>query len=284
MSSTTRQLIQSAAAKLTQAGCDAPKLDAELLLMLVWSMGRTELIIRAFEPVPEAIQQQFNALIQRRQQREPLAYIIGEKEFWSRSFQVTPDVLIPRPETEHLIEAVLKHFSDQQGHYHFCDIGTGSGIIAITLACEYPNAHIVAADISEPALKIAKINAIQHKVENRITFRQGDMLSALQQDDGPFNAIISNPPYVAEDEMAALEQELSHEPRNALTDESDGLMFLTDILNNGPKHLHADGMIMLETGPCGLPAAPDSLSFESIIHDLAGYARGGVYRHINTIP
>jgi len=278
VSLTTRQLIHNATAILQQAGCDAPKLDVELLLMFVWSITRTDLIIRSHDLVPEATQQQFNALIQRRQQREPLAYIIGEKEFWSRSFQVTPDVLIPRPETEHLIEAVLEHFPNQQGHYLFCDIGTGSGIIAITLACEYPNAHIVATDISEPALKIANLNATRHKVENRITFQQGDMLSALQQADGPFNAIISNPPYVAEHEMAALEQELSHEPRNALTDESDGLIFLTDILNNGPKHLLADGMIMLETGPCGLPATPGSLVFENIIHDLAGHARGGIYR------
>ncbi len=275
---TVRELIQSAATKLAQAGCDAAKLDAELLLMFVWSIARTDLIIRAHDPVPEAIQESFYTLIQRRAQREPLAYIIGEKEFWSRSFQVTPDVLVPRPETEHLIEAVLEYFPDQKGHYHFCDIGTGSGIIGITLACEYPNAHIIATDISEPALKVSETNAIKHCVENRITFKQGDMLEPLEKTEIAFNAIISNPPYVAEHEMEALEEELSHEPRNALTDESDGLTFLTDILTGGPSYLQTGGFIMLETGPCGLPDTPNTLNFERIIHDLAGHARGGIYR------
>jgi len=278
VSLTTRQLIQTAAIQLNNAGCDAPKLDAELLLMFAWSIGRTDLIIRSLDSVPEAIEQKFNTLIQRREQREPLAYIIGEKEFWSRPFQVTPDVLVPRPETEHLIESALEHFPNQQGHYHFCDIGTGSGIIAITLACEFPNAHIVATDISESALQIAMRNAIQHHVEERITFKQGDMLQPLEHTAPPFDAIISNPPYVAEYEMAGLEQELSHEPRHALTDESDGLKFLSDILNKGPKHLHRGGLIMLETGPCGLPDTPETLIFEKVILDLAGHARGGIYR------
>lgn len=273
-----RQLIQHATVRLKQAGCDAPKLDAELLLMFAWPCARTDLIIRSLDLVPESVQKQFHTLIQRRLQREPLAYIIGEKEFWSRPFHVTPDVLVPRPETEHLIEAAIEYFPNQQGYYHFCDIGTGSGIIAITLACEYPNAHIVATDISPPALKIASINAARHNVEDRITFKQGDMLQPLEQSHTAFNAIISNPPYVAEHEMPALEQELSHEPRNALTDESDGLTFLTNILNNGPSYLHTGGLIMLETGPCGLPDTPDSLSFERLIHDLAGHARGGIYR------
>ncbi|RLL51591.1 peptide chain release factor N(5)-glutamine methyltransferase [Mariprofundus sp. EBB-1] len=275
---TLRQLIQQASALLKQVNCDAPMRDAELLLMSVWGMRRTDLIIRASEPVPEAIETVFNALIQRRMQREPLAYILGEKEFWSRPFHVTSDVLVPRPETEHLIEAVLEYFPDQQGAYNFCDIGTGSGIIAVTLACEYPKAHIIATDISESALRVATGNAIQHKVEDRITFKQGDMLQAIEQRNAHFDAIISNPPYVAEHEMASLEQELSYEPRNALTDESDGLTFLTDILNTGPEFLQTSGMIMLETGPCGLPDTPETLIFEKVIHDLAGHARGGIYR------
>ncbi|MDQ6997487.1 MAG: peptide chain release factor N(5)-glutamine methyltransferase [Mariprofundus sp.] len=275
---TLRQLIQQASALLKQVNCDAPKRDAELLLMSVWGMRRTDLIIRASEPVPEAVETVFSALIQRRMQREPLAYILGEKEFWSRPFHVTSDVLVPRPETEHLIEAVLEYFPDQQGAYDFCDIGTGSGIIAVTLACEYPKAHIIATDISESALRVATGNAIQHKVEDRITFKQGDMLQAIEQRKTHLDAIISNPPYVAEHEMALLEQELSYEPRNALTDESDGLTFLSDILNTGPKFLQTSGMIMLETGPCGLPVTPNTLIFEKTIHDLAGHARGGIYR------
>lgn len=282
MSLTTRQLIQHATLRLKQAGCDAPRLDAELLLISVWGIERTDLIMRSLDLVPASIEKSFLALIQRREQREPLAYILEEKEFWSRCFHITSDVLVPRPETEHLIEAVLEQFPDQQGDYHFCDIGTGSGIIAITLACEYPHAQVIATDISPSALKIAKANAITHQVDARITFKQGDMLQPLMQHDGEgeikFDAIISNPPYVTKYEMADLKKELSHEPRNALTDEGDGLKFLTDILNNGPEYLKSDAFIVLETGPCGLPDTPASVQFKSMIRDLAGHARGGIYR------
>jgi len=274
----TRQLLRQAAAQLKQAGCDAPRLDAECLLMHAWQVGRTDLIIRADDIVPDSVVAAFNTLLQRRIRREPLAYILGEKEFWSRSFQVTPDVLIPRPETEHLIEAVLARFLDRNRDYHFCDIGTGSGCIAVTLACEFPNAAIIATDISDAALAIARRNAEGHGVGARITLRQGDMLAALQPKDSPFDAIISNPPYVAESEMGALEKELTLEPRHALTDEQDGLTYLTTILHDGPKHLHAGGYMMLETGLCGLPDTPKSMLFEQQIHDLAGHLRGGVYR------
>ena len=273
----TRALLQQATSQLQQAGCESPRLDAELLLMFVWSIERTDLIMRSQDDVPDSIAQQFNVLIQRRKQREPVAYIIGHKEFWSRSFAVTPDVLIPRPETEHLIEAVLEHFPDRQGNYHFCDIGTGSGIIAITLACEYANAHILATDISTAALQVAQNNAIAHHVEQRIICNRGDMLQALPANQR-FDLIISNPPYVAQHEMTTLAKELSHEPRHALTDEGDGLKYLTAILADAPNHLQPDGLIILETGPYGLPTTPATLSFEHTIHDLAGHARGGIYR------
>ncbi len=273
----TRQLLRQATEQLKQAGCEAPRLDAELLLMYIWSVDRTDLIIRSGDDVPVAIENNFKDLVERRSHREPLAYILGEKEFWSRAFQVTPDVLIPRPETEHLIEAVLEHFPNKNGHYHFCDIGTGSGCIAVTLACEYPHAHIVATDISASALDIARFNAETHGACGRITFRQGDMLAALQHGDGSFHAIVSNPPYVAESEMGELEKELSREPRHALTDGQDGLKYLSLILHDAPARLHADGYIILETGLCGLPETPANLRYQQSIHDLAGHLRGAIY-------
>jgi len=277
MALTIRELLHDATHRLKEAGCDAPRLDAELLLMHIWPVSRTGLIIRSCDVVPEGVESGFRTLLKRRCHREPLAYITGEKEFWSRSFHVTPDVLIPRPETEHLIEAVLEYVPDRSSNNHFCDIGTGSGCIAVTLACEYPNAHIVATDISEAALTVALRNAEKHAVADRITFRHGDMLTALQENDGPFHAIISNPPYVTEAEMDKLAKELSQEPRHALTDEQDGLKFLTSILRDGPAHLQAGGYIMLETGPCGLPDTPDKLLCQQAIHDLAGHLRGGIY-------
>jgi len=276
--SSTRQLILHAAARLQQAGCDAPKLDAELLLMHAWSVQRTDLIMRAHDHVPEHIQTAFHTLIQSRCKRQPLAYILGIKEFWSRDFQVNPDVLIPRPETEHLIEAMLEYFPDRLADYCFADIGTGSGCIAITLACEFPNAQVIASDISPAALSVASRNAITHHVAQRIHFRQGDMLSAINKNDLPCHAIVSNPPYVSKCEMTQLQDELFHEPRHALTDEADGLHFLHIMLQSAPEYLHPNGLLMLETGPCGLPSTPKRFIFERDIHDLAGHARGGIYR------
>ena len=273
-----RDLIRQASSLLESAGCDSARVDAELLLMHTWKINRTDLIIRAFDEVPEAIQQAFQRVIKRREAREPVAYITGEKEFWSRPFRVTPDVLIPRPETEHLVEEMLERFPDTDGTYLFCDIGTGSGCIAITLACEYPSSRGVATDISEAALTIARSNAEQLGVSERVSFRHGDMLQALNSDDGPFDAIISNPPYVAHHEMDDLEEELDHEPRGALTDESDGLQFLATILNEGSERLKPKGLIIVETGLCGLPETPPQLEMKKEIFDLAGHLRGGVYQ------
>jgi len=273
----TKQLLHQASLQLQAAGCDAPRLDAELLLMFAWSVRRTDLMIRAHDAVPANIVAAFEIYLGRRTRREPLAYIIGEKEFWSRPFRVCPDVLIPRPETEHLIEAVLAAFPDRNGAYRFCDIGTGSGCIAITLACEYPNANIVASDLSDAALQVATTNAHTHQVSQRITFRQGDMFAAIA-DSSAFHAIISNPPYVSKAEMDDLEQELAREPRSALTDEQDGLSFLATILDNAPDYLNPGGYIILETGLCGLPPTPDKLDYQQPIIDLAGQLRGGIYR------
>ncbi len=272
-----RELLQQAAEQLKQAGCDAPRLDAELLLMHLCHLGRTDLIIRANDRVSEAVGKDFRQLLQRRIRREPLAYILGHKEFWSRSFIVNRDVLIPRPETEHLIEAVMARFPERRAALRFCDIGTGSGCIAVTLACEFPNATVIASDISVAALDVARRNAEQLGVIDRMLFRQGDMLAALQPGDGPFDALISNPPYVAADEMGGLEEELAQEPRHALTDEQDGRKYLTTMLRHGPEYLQPGGYIMLETGLCGLPATPEQLMRDQVIYDLAGHLRGGVY-------
>ncbi|MDQ6992284.1 MAG: peptide chain release factor N(5)-glutamine methyltransferase [Mariprofundus sp.] len=274
-----RTLLRESAEKLMQAGCDAPRLDAELLLMHLCSCSRTDLIIRANDKLTELVQAHFSSLLQRRIKREPLAYIIGEKEFWSRAFYVNPDVLVPRPETEHLIEAVLTCLPDPQQHYHFCDIGTGSGCIAITLAAEYPQTIVTAMDISAASLKIAQRNAATLNVTARIRWHQGDMLQPLTAEDGLFDIIISNPPYVTASEMYELEPELSLEPRHALTDESNGLKFLTTILQNAPVYLKQGGYIIVETGSCGLPSTPPTLILKQEIYDLAGLLRGAIYQH-----
>lgn len=274
---TPRRLLANATAELQASGCASPKLDAELLLCHVLGKPRSWLIAHADDALTQADTASFAGLLARRGGREPVAYITGEKEWWSRPFRVCPDVLIPRPETEHLIEAVLANLPDRSAEFSFCDIGTGSGVIAVTLACEYPGARITATDISAAALAVAKSNAERHGVANRIACFQGDLFGALKGGDMLFDAIVSNPPYVARHEMAALEAELGFEPRNALTDEADGLRFLSALVSGAPARLKQHGLLIVETGLCGLPEGSDELPLKQSITDLAGKLRGGIY-------
>lgn len=274
-----RELLLQATALLKKAGCDSPRLDAELLLMHAWSINKTALIIRMMDELPADIESAFLQLISRRQQREPVAYIIGEKEFWSRPFRVDANVLIPRPETEHLIEMLLKQHPDREKPYRFCDIGTGSGCIACTIAAEFPNAMVVATDISKAALEVATSNAKTLHVADRVTFKCGDMFTALDAQTEPFDAILSNPPYVSHDEMNVLEPELGFEPRSALTDEQDGKSHLSTLLNECSQWLKPGGFIMVETGLCGLPTTPEDLNQLESYNDLAGLKRGGIYHY-----
>ena len=278
-----KTLLLQATHRLQHAGCDSPRLDAELLLMHCWGVSRIALMMRAEETASHALQTAYETLLQRRLKRQPVAQIIGSKEFWSRPFRITPDVLIPRPETEHLIEAALKYFPDRQHPWRICDIGTGSGCIAITLACEYPNASITATDISAAALRVAADNAETLAVKQRITFKQGNMLQPLRQSPQPFDLIISNPPYVTASEMETLEAELHYEPETALTDGANGLTLLTTILEDAPALLATDGRVIVETGSCGLPDhSTTMMQLEEKIFDLAGHLRGGIYQCAET--
>ncbi len=274
---TVRELLCSTSIALQQAGCNASRLDAELLLAKVLECDRTWLIAHADEGVSSTVHEAYILLVERRRKREPLAYIMGEKEFWSRLFFVTPDVLIPRPETEHLIEAIMEYFPETKKVFHFCDMGTGSGCIAVTIAREYPQAHVIATDISHAALHVARKNAERHGVLSRMKWCQGDMFTALENQDGPFDAIVSNPPYVARDELAALEKELTFEPRHALTDDANGLRHLQTLADQAPPWLKDNGMLIVETGRCGLPDPPPSLRLEHHIMDLAGNLRAGLF-------
>jgi len=276
---TARELLQGAMKQLQQSGVDAPRRDAELLLMFVWGISNTELIIKMHDELPQDIITSFEALLQRRLHREPLAYILGKKEFWSHDFVVTPDVLVPRPETEHLIESVLQYYPNQEGFYAFADIGTGSGCIAVTLALEYPNATVTACDISEKALLIAKKNAERLGVAERLKFFVGDLYQALPEKNS-FDLIVSNPPYVSLDEMLGLEPELAQEPRFALTDESTGLTLLEKLLMDANKYLNEQGILMLESGLCGMPESPKTMKKLEDYFDLAGNFRGSVFKKL----
>ena len=275
---TAQETLHIAGQQLQRSGCDTPRLDAEVLLMHTWKISRTQLIMRSQDTLPDHVAQAFQHAIEQRCQRLPVAYITGEKEFWSQPFYVTPDVLIPRPETEHLIEELLKIYPDRQMPYDFSDIGTGSGCIAVTLACEYPHATITASDISEKALAIAKRNAERHQVADRIHFKLGNLYAAFDSPPPIFDAIASNPPYVSLSEMEEIKAELRHEPRHALTDQHDGQSIIKALLKDAHLWLKEKGYLLIETGICGLPEAPESMPLQHTYHDLAGILRGAVYR------
>lgn len=274
-----RQLIVESARQLQAAGCDAPRRDAELLLMSAWGISPTALMIRMPDEVPLDIALRFNDLLLQRLSREPLAYIFGEKEFWSLSFQVSKDVLVPRPETEHLIEQVLHYCSNRDAPLHIADIGTGSGCIAVSLAHEYAHAQVLACDISQAAIAMAKTNASKHGVLERMDFYVGDLYQALPK-DVPLDVIVSNPPYVSAAEMLHLAAELSFEPRLALTDESTGLTLLEKLLTDAHLHLKPSGLLVLESGLCGMPKAPPTMKKLADYHDLAGNFRGTVFQRL----
>lgn len=273
-----RAALRKAVDVLERAGCESARLDADILLQNCWGKSASGLMAALDEALPPNVEHCFLRALERRSKREPTAYILGEKEFWSRSFRVTPDVLIPRPETEHVVEAVCANFQDIRAPWSFCDIGTGSGCIAVTLACEYPHARLVATDISPPALAIAHSNALRHSVSARVVFRGGDMFTALQATDGPFDAIVSNPPYVSSDDMNRLAPELSFEPREALTDEADGRRHLERLVAGAADWLKPQGLLIVETGVVGLPRVSSDLMHVRTVRDLAGHERVGVYR------
>ena len=270
--------LRHAASRLHDAGVDAARLDAELLLMHAWRADRVRLITGRDDTLPAEVLAEAEALLARRAGREPLAYLTGFREFWSRDFAVGPAVLVPRPETEHLIEAVLARFPDRDRPWRFADIGTGSGCLAVTLACEYPAAFVAATDISEPALAIARSNAVRHGVAARMAWHRGDLYGALPGDTAAFDAIVSNPPYVSLAEYGELAPELGFEPRGALTDEADGLALLRRLVAGAAERLVPGGYLIVETGPCGLPEAEGPMALEEEIRDLAGLVRGGGYR------
>jgi len=274
-----RALLQQAIKRLSEANVDIPRTDAELLLRHTWNISQTSLLIQMHDEVPDDVVTNFNDLLDRRVKREPLAYILGKKAFWKHEFIVSSDVLVPRPETEHLIEMVLKYLPKQQDIYNLADIGTGSGCIAITLADEYANSDVVACDISDKALNIAKINTENINVNQRMHFYQGDLYQALPEGSA-FDVVVSNPPYVSQDEMLDLEAELSFEPRFALTDESSGLTLLERLLKDAHLYLKVEGLLVLESGLCGMPKTPETLVKLEDYSDLAGNFRGSVFRKV----
>ncbi|MBI9079148.1 MAG: peptide chain release factor N(5)-glutamine methyltransferase [Pseudodesulfovibrio sp.] len=245
MASSVRIVLQEGEALLH--GVDSPRLSAELLLAEVVGCSRLSLVVDYSRQLSSAECEQFRQLVSRRATGEPLAYIIGMKEFYGLDFQVTPDVLIPRPETEHIVEEIERLY-DKDKPFHYADLGTGSGILAVTVAVLFPKATGVAADISRGALHVASSNAVRHDVANRLDFLLGDFTTRLF-DEEVFDLILSNPPYVTEAEYDAASHEVTgFEPVGALVSGVDGLDHVRAMLGHVLHALKPGGYFLMEIG------------------------------------
>jgi release factor glutamine methyltransferase len=222
--------------------------DAELLLLHILQIPRTSLIAHPGRELSATQRTAYEDSIARRLHHEPVQYITGQQEFYGLTLKVAPAVLIPRPETEHLVEAVLKLLPADQP-LKIADIGTGSGAIAIALAIHLPQATITALDVSAEALAIATANAREHKVADRISFLQSDLLSALDRGAEAFDAIVSNPPYVAETDRDTLHPQVrDHEPATALFAGETGLDIYRRLIPQAHTALKPNGLLALEIG------------------------------------
>lgn len=223
---------------------DSATLDAEVLLCSVLNKNRSFLRAWPEQPLAAEHSRRFLELIAERKQGKPIAYITGIREFWSRDFYVNADVLIPRPETELLIELSLTLIAHNQS-VKIIDLGTGSGILAITLALECPQAQITAVDASPAALKIAQQNADKH-LANTIQFYQSDWFANIPEDK--FDLVISNPPYIAENDRHLQEGDLKFEPQGALISMQEGLKDIRMIADTARNYLKTDGYLLIEHG------------------------------------
>jgi release factor glutamine methyltransferase len=222
--------------------------DARSLLEHNLAKDRTYLITNGDDPLSDEEFDRYLAMVQRRATGEPLQYITGLQDFFGRQFRVTPDVLIPRPETELLVEAALKLLSNSSAPL-VCDVGTGSGCIAISILCERVDAHATAIDISGAALDVARLNAERLEVTKRIEFVLSDCFEDIDSDREPFNLIVSNPPYVAKEMLPSLQREVrDHEPLIALSPGGDGLGVIRRILEEASDFLIEGGHLLLEIG------------------------------------
>jgi release factor glutamine methyltransferase len=243
-------VLRQGARRLVSAGIENGRLDAEVLLGHVLHKSREQLVVAANAPISRAHWRAYQQLLARRLEREPVAYITGTREFWSLDFHVTPDVLIPRPETERLVEIVLSLTVSLGGGEaaRIADLGTGSGAIAIALAKELPAAKVLAVDLSAAALDLARRNAARHGVADKIAFVRGDFFEAIGARSA-LQLIVANPPYIPRAEIAGLEPQVSRwEPRAALDGGPDGLDCYRCIADRAFECMAADGTVALEIG------------------------------------
>ena len=239
---TLSHVLQGAVQRLEAAGSDEPQANAQWLLAHVLGVSRTWVMANGGEPFPADKEALFSRLLARKEAGEPLSHIVGMQPFCGLDIRVTPDVLTPRPETEELVERCAAQF-ERQGRYTFLDMCTGSGCIAVALANKFPNAAVLAVDISAAALRVAQENARLHRVDTRIQFLQSDLWENVM---GTFDLIISNPPYIPTAQLAGLTREVKHEPRLALDGGEDGYAVTRPLCEAADGYLKPGGFLALE--------------------------------------
>ena len=271
----TDTLLTRATERLALLGVDTPRLDAELLLARAAGVSRTSLFTWPERELPESVLATFQSWIERRLAHEPVAYILGDQEFYGRLFEVSPAVLIPRPETEHLIETVLGLDPIPR---RLVDVGTGSGCIALTLALELSGADIAALDISEQALELARRNAERHGLQGAVRFLRSDLLSALAGDEA-FDVVVSNPPYVETAYLPEMQPDVArYEPHLALFAGESGLDVIGRLCDEAFGLLKPGGHLVMEFGigqheAIGVLLATRGYTNVTWVRDLAGHVR-----------
>jgi release factor glutamine methyltransferase len=299
-----RGALKEGMARLRAASVPSHTLSAELLLMHALGRDRAWLYAHPEEPLDAVTAEKYFALIARRAAGEPTQYLTGKQEFWGLEFEVTPAVLIPRPETEHVIEVALERLGARgikidmktgvpSPLLRIADVGAGSGCIAVALASELPHAEIFATDISAAALDVARRNALRHGVTDRVRFLEGDLLAALlpsaessrhasahAKAETQFDLIASNPPYVARDEADTLAREVrDHEPHAALFGGASGVKIYARLIEQAGSLLRQGGILVLELGYNSADHVRAMLTAErrwvniSVTNDLAGIPR-----------
>jgi release factor glutamine methyltransferase len=278
---TVMRLLEWTTDFFKRKGSESPRLDAEVLLAHVRGCERIQLYTAFGEEPDEEQRVAFREMVRRRGEGTPVAQLVGYREFYSMKFRIDENVLIPRPETEHLvIEAldIAKAMDVKDRPIRIADIGTGSGVIAVTLAKHLPDAQIVAVDQSEPALAIAKWNAEKHDVNGRIEFLKSDLLAAVESTD-QFDMICSNPPYVTESEYEALSPSVrDYEPQEALVSGPSGAEVIQRIIDESAERLADGGRLIIELSPmiadaCQAIAKEADFAEIRFIKDLQGHRR-----------
>lgn len=268
---TIKELLNQSTASLKEAGTGS-ELDAQILLGAAVGQPREFLYAWPETPVSDQAQRELEANLERRLRGEPLAYITGWREFWTFELAITPDVLVPRPETEQLVSLSLEHVNEVEPSI-VVDVGTGSGAIALAIGSERSTAHVIGIDTSEACIEVARANAVRLDIDN-VELREGHLLETL---DIQADVIVSNPPYVANDDPALLGDGVRFEPPLALCGGDDGLDVIRELVATAPQHLTQQGWLLIEHGMDQGNAVRDIMSeaFSDVrtVRDLSGLDR-----------